>query len=303
MKKISSFFFIFFFLFCSLSFSQEKEEYSLLSQDESVMKASKEKEEEKEEEEGEKEKEIDEEDVVGEASKVRSRVEKYFLDSIGRLKIFDYDEGSFSLTENVDSFESITVNEDEFSRTKYDETYRPIEKIVWKNATSLSESKILYRKKWQYIEDEIFSLEEDFEAKKFYEIRYNKKELPLETKEYDYDEDENDETKKVLVKKSFMSYDEEKHPLTVEEEFFKKRNGEVEEDPIYTRKTVYSYTEKSESPDILFYEDGVFRFYLEHIDEQSCIETVYFSNGVYVSSKYEDGIKTEEKIYKKDEEK
>lgn len=219
--------------------------------------------------------------------------EVYMRNSLGRLKLFEYEEEQLSLSENSDgSFSCVSVNNDVVSRITYDSLCRAVEKTVWKNADSVSDSVMLLEKKWSYSGSVIFSTEKQFQEKKLYEVQYNSSRKPVSIYEYDLPPDPADE--KIPVSKSAMSYDDKGRLSCEEQLFFAGRQDGTE--PVFRRKTVFSYSGLSSAADIKVYENGMLRLSTEHTGENSYIERIYFDGGFYVQSLFQDGVKTEEQI-------
>ncbi|MGN0730199.1 hypothetical protein [Treponema sp.] len=215
--------------------------------------------------------------------------ELYLSDSQGRMILFKYDQEFLSVSENANgAFSCVSVNQDEFSRVEYNCDYRPVEKIIWKNADTVSDLKILMKENWSYSGDDIFSFREDFENKKCYEIRYNDDFLPVCVFEFSMPSENDSDGKKQLVKKSFFSYDSEKRIISDEEIFYDEKIPEKE---IYKKKSLYSYTQKSSSADFKFYENDVLRFSVVYSSDDDFEETVYFPGGGSIVKRFKNGEK------------
>ena len=63
------------------------------------------------------------------------------------------------------------------------------------------------------------------------------------------------------------------------------------------RRNVYTYTTKSTSPDLKFYEDDLLRMEVQNLSEDSYQETVYFENDFRVVALYDKGRKVNEIVY------
>lgn len=224
--------------------------------------------------------------------------EVYIRNSLGRLKLFEYQEEQLSLSESSEGpFSCVSVNDDIVSRIKYDELCRPVEKTVWTNGASVSASAMLLEKKWSYSSSGMFSTEKRFQEKKKYEVSYSRSGKPLMVYEYGLRSDSADE--KIPAVKSVMSYDSKDRLVCEEQFFFESPNDEISgsEEPVFRRKTVYIYGSRSSAADIKVYENGTLRLSTEHTDEDSYIERIYFDGGFFVQSLFEDGMKTEERIF------
>lgn len=218
----------------------------------------------------------------------------YLKNSLGKLVLFKFDKELLSVSKELENFSCTSVNEDQFSRVKYNSDYKPVEKIVWENKNTVADSKIILKENWKYSGKYIFSNKEDFKNKRNYEIRYNKDFLPLHIVEYCYipnpeSTEENSLPEiKTLMKKSFFSYDKQNRILSDEEiSYDEKKEGKK----IYRKKNIYSYTDKSENADFEFYENGTLRFSIKYVSDDDFVETVYFPDGKCMEKKFINGEK------------
>ena len=224
----------------------------------------------------------------------KNHSEFYLKDSLGKLVLFKFDKELLSVSKELENFSCTSVNEDQFSRVKYNSDYKPAERIVWENKNTVADSKIILKENWKYSGKYIFSNKEDFKSKRNYEIRYNKDFLPLYVVEYCYiPNPESTEENflpeiKMLEKKSFFSYDKQNRLLSDEEiSYDEKKEGKE----IYRKKNVYSYTDKSENADFEFYENGTLRFSIKYENDDDFVETVYFPDGKFMEKKFINGEK------------
>lgn len=224
----------------------------------------------------------------------KNHSEFYIRNSLGRLVFFKFDNELLSVSKELENFSCTSVNEDQFSRVKYNSDYKPVEKIVWENKNTVADSKIILKENWKYSGKYIFSNKEDFKNKKSYEIRYNKDFLPLYVVEYYYipNSESTEENPlpeiKTLVKKNFFSYDKQNRILSDEEiSYDEKKEGKE----IYRKKNVYTYTDKSENADFEFYENGNLRFSINYENDDDFVETVYFPDGKFMETKFVNGEK------------
>ncbi len=224
----------------------------------------------------------------------KDNAEVYLRNSLGRLVFFKFDKELLSVSEEDGNLSCVSVNEDQFSRVRYNSDYKPFEKIVWENKNTVSDSKMILKQNWKYSDKYVFSTKEDFKNKKDYEIQYNENFLPLHIVEYSYiqnpvsDEKKSLPETKVLTKKNFFSYDEQNRILTDEEiSYDEKFNGKE----IYRKKNVYNYTDKSENADFEFYENGSLRFSVKYTNDDDFVETVYFNDGKFLEKKFINGEK------------
>jgi hypothetical protein len=220
--------------------------------------------------------------------------ENFYLTNSGRrLKRFEFGEEKFLLSDLDFSRGKnfcVTVNDDTFSKTVFNENFLPVEKIVWRNGKSLDEAKILSRKKWNYSAENFFVSEENFSAKKIFETSYDKNKNPVLVLEFQTDGGE-EKKQKILLKKIAMAYDAENR-IVRDEEFFFDEDAKIS----YRKKSEFFYTEKSSKPDTNFFENGRIRFSEKYSAEDSFEKTLFFDEGFSVRLKYENGEMTEEKI-------
>ncbi len=224
----------------------------------------------------------------------KNHSEFYLKNSLGKLVFFKFDKELLSVSKELENFSCTSVNEEQFSRVKYNSDYKPVEKIVWENKNTVADSKIILKENWKYSGKYIFSNKEDFKNKKNYEIRYNKDFLPLYVVEYCYIQNpESTEENplpeiKTLVKKNLFSYDKQNRILSDEEiSYDEKKEGKE----IYRKKNIYSYTDKSENADFEFYENGNLRFSINYENDDDFVETVYFPDGKFMETKFVNGEK------------
>lgn len=223
----------------------------------------------------------------------KNHSEFYLRNSFGKLVFFKFDKELLSVSGELGTFSCTSVNEEQFSRVKYNSDYKPVERIVWENKNTVEDSKIILKENWKYSDKYIFSNKEDLKNKKSYEIRYSKEFLPLYVVEYCYIQnpestEENLLEIKCLVKKNLFSYDKQNRLLTDEEIFYDEKKEDKE---IYRKKSVYSYTSKSENADLEFYENGNLRFSIKYSNDNDFIETVYFPDGKFMKTRFVNGEK------------
>ncbi|HAZ96085.1 hypothetical protein [uncultured Treponema sp.] len=224
----------------------------------------------------------------------KNHSEFYIRNSLGRLVFFKFDNELLSVSKELENFSCTSVNEDQFSRVKYNSDYKPVEKIVWENKNTVADSKIVSKENWEYSGEYIFSNKEDFKNKKNYEIRYNKDFLPIYVVEYCYIQNSESTEEmplpeiKTLMKKNFFSYDNQNRLLFDEEIFYDEKKEGKE---IYRKKNVYNYTGKSENADFEFYENGNLRFSIKYSNDDDFVETVYFPDGKFMETKFVNGEK------------
>lgn len=229
-------------------------------------------------------------------------------DSLGRIKLYQYEGELLSVNETADgSFSDVSVNADEFIRTKYDENYRTIERIVWARGATVAESAMKSKTIWTYDADGAFCGIEDYEGGKYTAVFYNAQNLPVETQEYELISgsaaegtpkgesgeplrDGTEEGKRVLVRETFTGYDSEGRIISDEE--IRYDSPAAERTPTYERRTLYEYTEKSKNADTTLYENGRLRFSSVYENDSDYTETIYFSDTVYVTTRYENGVQT-----------
>ena len=224
----------------------------------------------------------------------KNHSEFYIRNSLGKLVFFKFDKELLSVSKELENFFCTSVNEEQFSRIRYNSDYKPVEKIVWENKNTVADSKIISKENWKYSGKYIFSNKEDFKNKKSYEIRYNKDFLPLYVMEYCYIQNLESTEEiplpeiKTLVKKNLFSYDKQNRILSDEEIFYDEKKEGKE---IYRKKNVYNYTDKSENADFEFYENGNLRFSIKYSNDDDFVETVYFPDGKFMETKFVNGEK------------
>lgn len=250
------------------------------------------------------------------SEKKETLVEVYLRDKERHLKLYQAGEEKFAVG-NKDGLRSsvVSVNKDIFSRSKFDSSYRIIEKIEWKNSSSFADAIMVNKKNWFYKDNTIYMTEDDFIANTFSDSVLNEKLLPVKVSVYSLTEEESEKkeennkeetTKEEKVRKKnlseidYYSYDEQNRISYEKQEHYEQRKNETtlrqKDVLVYVAEKKYIYREGFDNPDIKFYEDGKLRSRVEYTDENSYYEYLYFPGGAEVRSKYEDGTKTEEKI-------
>lgn len=258
----------------------------------------------------------------------KNLAEKYYTGINSFLKTYEYDDEKLTVSDKSGgNFSVVSVNSDNATRTKFDSQYRITEQIVWKVAPGVDSSSMNSKKTWDYKEKSIYMTEENFSEKTYSTATYNSSNLPekimlyniVEVEPEDDSEKKNNkktssgknakeekkqvekEEKKVLSKISYYSYDDEKRVLTEKEEFFEEKKnqttGRVRNAMIYSHEKKFTYTSRSETPDLKYYEDGQLRVEIRYIDNDSYYESVHFEGGGIIRSKYEDGNKIEEEFF------
>src|SRR5574344_1137753 len=254
-----------------------------------------------------------------------SAAEKQYLNSQNRLRLFEYGEEQFTTNKDVHNKHSIiSVNATTFTRTRYDDSYRVIDSIVFNNGGKAKEPVIVKKTTYEYSTkaaggNERKSAEPPPEYQKpssmlveipaknqSTEIKYDGNGNPV-TVEYAHYTGQDDsapddaKTKKIIDRSTVRTYDNSNR-LIVEEEtnYFSipdpLRRGKTKPSS-YVKKNVYEYTSKAKVPDFTFYEDGVIRMTTKYKDDDTYEEVVYFDNDYKVKTKYEHGNKVEELLY------
>jgi len=235
--------------------------------------------------------------------------ERLYLDSENKMRLFEYGEEKFiplaSYTKEGEPSlgqSLVSVNSDCVTRVEFDSDYLPKEKLVWKNASTEKDSVLLSKTSWTYSElGESVVTEENFAAgtvvvsekdaaglvakRSFYSVKKD----PLSTENNPLPDI------KILESSVSMTWDSEKRILS-EEEILYSAEEENKNDSGFVRKKVFSYTGISQTPDMRFYENGKLRLVSRYLDDKTCIETMYFDGGFTVIARYENGIRTDEKI-------
>ena len=81
----------------------------------------------------------------------QSVAEKQYLNSQNRLRLFEYGEEQFTINKDSKNQRSVvSVNQDTFTRTRYDDSYRIQDKIVWKNGDTSKNTIIIKKTTYQY---------------------------------------------------------------------------------------------------------------------------------------------------------
>lgn len=262
----------------------------------------------------------------------KSIAEKYYTDINDFLKIYEYDDEKFNVSENQKGVFSVaSVNGDSTTRIKFDSQYRISEQIEWKYAATIEGSLMSSKKVWNYSEYGISMTEENFVEKTYSTTLFNSSKLPEKITLYNIvevevedessknvaekDESAKDdkgkkelekeevkkEEKKILSKISYYFYDDEKRILSEKEEFYEEKKnqttGRVRNSIVYSTEKKFIYTGRSETPDLKYYEDDQLRVEIKYIDNDSYFESVHFEGGGVIRSKYEDGNKVEEEFF------
>lgn len=264
-------------------------------------------------------------DAADEMSGGPSAVASILLsDSLGRLKLFQYKDELLSVNETADGgFSDVVVNDEEFTRTKYDSSYRMIERIVWKRGDTAADSVMKSKTVWTYDDESaepeqessgtfpVFCGIEDFETGKYTAVFYDDASRPKETQEYELrDSDDGSEgvsgsddkqetsptaAERVLSKQTLYSYDSDGRILSDEEIYYD--SGSTERTVTYEKRTLYEYTGKSKYANTSLYENGKLRALTEYDTDNDYTETIYFSDTAYVRTRYENGVRTSATIY------
>lgn len=265
-------------------------------------------------------------DSADEKKTEKSIAEKYYTDVNNFLKIYEYDDEKFNVSENQKGvFSVVSVNGDNTTRIKFDSQYRISEQIVWKYAATVEGSLMDSRKVWNYSEDGISMTEENFAEKTYSTTLFNSSKLPEKVTLYNIvevkveddssknaagkdestedgeDKEVKKEEKKILSRISHYFYDDEKRILSEKEEFYEEKKnqttGRVRNAIVYSTEKKFIYTDRSETPDLKYYEDGQLRVEVKYLDNDSYFESVHFEGGGVIRSKYEDGNKVEEEFF------
>lgn len=232
--------------------------------------------------------------------------EVYLKDSYNHLKLFRFGEEKFFVGNKVgDCFEVVSVNNDVFSRKLYDSSYRLIENIVWKNKATISESTMIEKTNWNYLESPSYMTTENFINKTFSHTIFNQYNLPIKISFYNIKETEekNNEEKmqvKLLSKIRYLDYDQANRIVLDKEEnyelYINNSTGKQKNIIVFTTEKKYLYKDGFELPDLLYYEDEKLTRQIEQIDDKTYFELLFFPEGTRVQSKFENGTKVEEKI-------
>lgn len=245
--------------------------------------------------------------------------ETYMRNVNSLLKMYEFGEEKLWVGDKEGERSSlVSVNGDVVTRNRFDSRFRIIEQIEWKFSASVADSVLQNKRNWLYGDETIHYTEENFLDNSFTEILYNDRKLPQKISLYevsnkssentnvdsDYADSVSDsglETKKTLSKISYFKYDDENRVLEESDEFYEEKKnsttGSVKTVLVYSSRKVFSYTERSDTPDLKYYEDDQLRLETFQIDNDSYYETVYFYGRTGVKSRYENGTKVEEKFF------
>ncbi|MFA6937052.1 MAG: hypothetical protein WCQ67_02345 [Treponema sp.] len=107
--------------------------------------------------------------------------------------------------------------------------------------------------------------------------------------------------KKILDKKTIRTFDNENRVLTETQTTYfeipdKLRQGKTIPSSM-TTSNEYEYTNKSDVPNLRFYENEKLRMFTSYIDKDTYEQTMYFDNDYIVKTKYFHGRKVNEIIY------
>ncbi len=242
-----------------------------------------------------------------------SVAELQYKNSLQRLVLFEYGEEQLALSAMPLGNAVVSVNGKTVKRISYDGSLRPKVKLVLKNGTSVSDSKLISRTTYMYSEENEKSsdendpsdggkilpplyknpsstLEEYYEENKVIETFYTESGFPQKVSFYSIEKKDDETEHKYLTKTTERKYDEQNRIVLEEERLYK-------DEKVYSEKqNEYIYTEISNVPDYKFYENGKLRLTDVYLDEGVYEETVYFDNEYSVRVKYEHGRKTKEVI-------
>ncbi|MBQ2553165.1 MAG: hypothetical protein II563_10010 [Treponema sp.] len=226
-----------------------------------------------------------------------SAAEVLYKNSMERLSLFQYGEEYFSFPDPLDGDRHavISVNNDVFTRTEYDDYYRMLERTVWKNARSSQGSVMTKRTRYTYSSASAtiprFCGEEDFVGNKYMETRYNASGKPLEIVDYDVGSNGAGGVKRILKKKNSYTYDASDR-LVID-----KLLENFDDGTSKSTKNIYTYSSRSSIPDVSYYENDVLRIQTSYRSENDYIQTVFFDGGFKISTEYKDSERVLEITY------
>lgn len=250
------------------------------------------------------------ENVFSSDEKVDDLVEKkeesltavYSRNSKNMLSAFSYDDEIFVPVQLLDGERSfISVNKDTIYRVKFDSAMKVSEEIEWKNGNSVSDSRMISRKTWNYGERKSVT-EELFLHDEIIETFYDGKDNPVKIYNYLLVQNPKSTAENPLPKMKKVDviienfFDEENRLVESSINDYARR---IEDDRIvYKKKILYIYTLKSSNPDMKVYEDDQLRLVTEYEDDETYYETIYFGEKFSVRSKYVDDVMVEENVQK-----
>lgn len=250
------------------------------------------------------------ENVFSSDEKVDDLVEKkeesltavYSRNSKNMLSAFSYDDEIFVPVQLLDGERSfISVNKDTIYRVKFDSAMKVSEEIEWKNGNSVSDSRMISRKTWNYGERKSVT-EELFLHDEIIETFYDGKDNPVKIYNYLLVQNPKSTAENPLPKMKKVDviienfFDEENRLVESSINDYARR---IEDDRIvYKKKILYIYTLKSSNPDMKVYEDDQLRLVTEYEDDETYYETIFFGEKFSVRSKYVDDVMVEENVQK-----
>lgn len=227
--------------------------------------------------------------------------EVLYKNSMDQLALFEYGEEFFVAPSVLCGRKSlVAVNKDSITRTEYDDFYRVLEKTVWKNGSTSSQSTMSSRVRYTYENNQSkipkFCGQEDLDGARYIETRYNRDGKITEVVDYDVGRTSNGGVKRILKKKNNYAYDVSSR-LVMESELENFDNGNSK-----STKKIYSYTSASKIPSVSYYEEGELRIKTEYVNENDYIQTVYFDEGFKIATEFRDGERVLEITYMGDNE-
>lgn len=241
-------------------------------------------------------------DDLAENKNEKSLTSVYWRNSKNMLSAFSYDDEVFVPVQLLDGERSfISVNQDKICRVKFDKEMKICEEIEWTKGNSVSDSKMIARRRWNYGEKKSIT-EELFDQKKIIETFYDEKNNPV--KIYNYLLVQNPKSTSLEPLPDLKKID------GIIENFYDGENRLIESNIndyerkiadnriVYKKKILYIYTSKSSMPDMKVYEDDKLRLVTEYENDETYYETIYFDEKFSVRSKYVDDVMVEENVQK-----
>ena len=228
--------------------------------------------------------------------------EMQYFNSDEKLRLFTYGEEEFTLGKTLcGQKEIVNVNGDLFERLLYSDDNKLIEKIIWKNAQTLEESKMLKKFTYTYKNSSdavkpYLIIFEDYTNSKKIKTTYDDKGNAIYSEYFDSVKLEDESIKEYLTKTVSHKYNADNKLLEEDEKSFYFLQ-DYSSSQMQERKTKYFYTQKSSLPDSEFYENNVLRIKVTYADQDRYEKRVYFDDNFSVLTRYKDGRKKVEIFY------
>ena len=231
--------------------------------------------------------------------------EIYHSDRQGELRKFSYGGENFSLYTLNGFTKLVKTSEQNVTRRTFDSDWKLIKKEVFNNPDSSDLFKLLSQTVFFYSPDG-FVVKTEFEdfsesKKVITEYGLNNKKTAETTGHFEIIPGKDEEEIKTYLEDSVKNwaYDTDGRVISAETLKFtyeKNKKGKTVKKQDSTKYT-YSYTQKSENPDVYYYEGEDLRIKTVYNTDSHWIETLYFDDGFSIVTEFDDGYKVQETFY------